>query len=262
MNKYLLLSCLVVFTLMVCTDTTAQECEFDRLVEQSLDVSGSDSLAIAAAAGDLSIKGVSASDEVTIRGKICVSEEEWLEEVSINTGAGTQAEINVVLPDVSSGWSFWGNKYAYMDLELEVPSNLTLQLRDSSGDIRIANIHAISIRDSSGDIEIDHASGPVEIEDSSGDIEVRELQGDFTVVSDSSGDIRGNDIEGTARVVADSSGDIRFTAVGKDVIVERDSSGDIFAENVGGDFSVLKDSSGDIRTIEVGGEVVIPEHKK
>jgi hypothetical protein len=262
MNKYLVIVCLVVFSLMVCTDVLAQECEYDRLLEQSLDVSGSELLAIAAAAGDLSIKGVSGSDEVTIRGKVCVSEEEWLDEARINTRQGTRAEINVELPDIDSGWSFWGNKYAYMDLELEVPSKLALQLRDSSGDIRIGDVHAISIRDSSGDIEINHATGPVEIEDSSGDIEVRNIQGDFTIVSDSSGEIRGYDIEGTARVVADSSGDIRFTTVGKDVIVERDSSGDIVVENVGGDFTVLKDSSGDIRMKEIGGVVLIPEHKK
>ena len=53
MNKCLLILCLVVFSLMVCTDLLAQECEYDRLLEQSLDVSGSESLAIAAAAGDL-----------------------------------------------------------------------------------------------------------------------------------------------------------------------------------------------------------------
>jgi DUF4097 and DUF4098 domain-containing protein YvlB len=262
MNKSLLIFCLVIFSLMVCTDALAQECKYERLLEQSLDVSGSESLAIAAAAGDLSIKGVAGSNEVTIRGKVCVSEEKWLDEARINTKQGSQAQINVELPDIDGGWSFWGNKYAHMDLELEVPSNLALHLRDSSGDIRIGDVYAISIRDSSGDIEISNATGPVEIEDSSGDIEVRELRGDFTVVSDSSGDIRGNNIDGTARVVADSSGDIRFTAVGKDVIVERDSSGDIVAENVGGDFTVLKDSSGEIRMKEVGGEVSIPEHKK
>ncbi len=262
MNKSLLIFCLVIFSLMVCADALAQECKYERLLEQSLDVSGSESLAIAAAAGDLSIKGVSGSNEVTIRGKVCVSEEKWLDEARINTKQGSQAQINVELPDIGGGWSFWGNKYAHMDLELEVPSNLALHLRDSSGDIRIGEVYAISIWDSSGDIEISHAAGPVEIEDSSGDIEVRELRGDFTVVSDSSGDIRGNNIDGTARVVADSSGDIRFTAVGKDVIVERDSSGDIVAENVGGDFTVLKDSSGEIRMNEVGGEVSIPEHKK
>lgn len=262
MNKCLLLLCLVIFTLMVSTDLLAQECEYDRLLEQSLDVSGSELLTIAAAAGDLSIKGVSGSNEVTIRGKVCVSEEKWLDQARIYTKQGTRAEINVELPDIGGGWSFWGQKYAHMDLELEVPSNLALQLRDSSGDIRVGDVYAISIRDSSGDIEISHAAGPVEIEDSSGDIEVRDLQGDFTILSDSSGEIRGDNIDGTARVVADSSGDIRFTAVGKDVIVERDSSGDIVAENVGGDFRVLKDSSGDIRMKEIGGEVQIPEHKK
>ncbi len=245
---------------LIAADAQA-ECKFERLLDESLDVSGSQSLAIAAGAGDLEIAGVSGSDEVKISGKICVSEQQWLDEARLETSSGDRAEINVVLPDVSGGWSLWGSKYAYMDLELEVPEGLALQLRDSSGDIEIEDISTLSIQDSSGDIEIRNAAGLVEIKDSSGDIEVRGLQGDFTIISDSSGDILGSDIAGNVLVKADSSGDIRFTEVGKDVVVERDSSGDIIAENVGGDFRVLKDSSGKIRSEDMTGEVVIPAHK-
>ncbi len=255
MNRWI-----VVLLVLIAADAQA-ECKFERLLDQSLDVSGSQSLAIAAGAGDLEIAGVSGSDEVKISGKICVSEQQWLDEARLETSSGDRAEINVVLPDVSGGWSLWGSKYAYMDLELEVPEGLALQLRDSSGDIEIEDILSLSIQDSSGDIEIRNAAGLVEIKDSSGDIEVRGLQGDFTIISDSSGDIRGSDIAGNVLVKADSSGDIRFTEVGKDVVVERDSSGDIIAENVGGDFRVLKDSSGKICSEDITGEVVIPAHK-
>ena len=257
MNRWM-----VVLIVLMAAETQASGCKFERLLDQSLEVSGSQSLAIAAGAGDLRIVGVSASDEVKIRGKVCVSQEQWLDEARLDTSSGDRAEINVVLPDVGRGWSLWGSKYAYMDLELEVPESLALQLRDSSGDIEIEDISDISIKDSSGDIEISRASGSVEIEDSSGDIKVREIQGDFTIISDSSGDIRGSDIKGNVLVVADSSGDIRFTDVGKDVVIERDSSGDIEVENVGGDFRVLKDSSGSIHSKDVAGEVIIPEHKK
>ena len=259
MNKWIVV--LVVFFLVLIAADVQAECEFERLLDESLDVSGSQSLAIFAAAGDLEIAGVSSSDEVRIRGKICVSEEHWLDEARLETSSGDRAEINVVLPDVSGGWSLWGSKYAYMDLELEVPDSLALELRDSSGDIGIEDISALWLQDSSGDIEIRNVAGLVEIKDSSGDIEVRGLKGDFTIISDSSGDIRGSDIEGNVLVESDSSGEIWFTEVRKDVVVGQDSSGDIIAENVGGDFRVLKDSSGTIHSENISGEVEIPKHK-
>ena len=259
MNRLMVVLVLLLL-LLIAADVQA-ECEFKRLLDQSLDVSDSQSLAIAAGAGDLEIVGVSGSDEVKISGKICVSEEKWLDESRLVNSSGDRAEINVVLPDVSGGWSLWGSKYAYMDLELEVPDGLALELRDSSGDIEIEDISTLWLQDSSGDIEIRNVAGLVEIKDSSGDIEVRGLKGDFTIISDSSGDIRGSDIEGNVRVESDSSGEIWFTEIRKDVIIEQDSSGDIIAENVGGDFRVLKDSSGTIRSEDITGEVVIPEHK-
>jgi len=261
MNRWIVLLVLLLL-LLIAADLQASDCEFERLLDQSLDVSDSQSLAIAAGAGDLQIVGVSGSNEVKISGKICASEEHWLDESRLETRSGDRAEINVVLPDVSGGWSLWGSKYAYMDLELEVPDGLALELRDSSGDIEIEDISTLSLQDSSGDIEIRNAAGLVEIKDSSGDIEVRGLQGDFTIISDSSGDIRGSGIEGNVRVESDSSGEIWFTEIRKDVIVEQDSSGDIIAENVGGDFRVLKDSSGRIHAEDITGEVVIPDHKK
>ena len=149
MNKWMVV--LVLLLLLLIASDVQADCEFERLLDESLDVSGSQSLAIAAGAGDLEIAGVSGSDEVRIRGKICVSEEHWLDEARLEISSGDRAEINVVLPDVSGGWSLWGSKYAYMDLELEVPDSLALQLRDSSGDIDIEDISTLSIQDSSGE---------------------------------------------------------------------------------------------------------------
>ncbi len=248
--------------LVMAADLQAWGCDFERELDETLDVSDSQSLAISAAAGDLRIVGVSGSDEVKISGKICVSREDWLDEASLETTSGDQAEISVVLPDLGSSWSLWRDLYAYMDLELEVPDGLALQLQDSSGDMEVEGIYSLSVKDSSGDIDIRNVAGLVEIRDSSGDIEVRGLHGDFTIISDSSGDIHGSDIDGNVRVMVDSSGEIWFTEVRKDFVVERDSSGDIVAENIGGDFTVLRDSSGDIRSRDINGETTIPENKR
>ena len=239
----------------------AWDCSHEKVIDETLDLSDASELAVQAAAGELKINGRENGDEARIRGRVCASEEEWLEQAGIVTEAGERAAIRVYLPDVGNSWSWTGSRYVYLDLELEVPASLPLDVRDSSGDMRIEGVGALSVRDSSGEIEITDSTGPVTLEDSSGDVELRDIGGDVTVESDSSGELRGYDIEGTVLVRRDSSGDIHFRDVGEHFIVERDSSGDISADRVGGDFRVLRDGSGDIDADNVTGEVDIPPDK-
>ena len=241
------------------TNLNADSCKFMKDIDLSIDLSRSDILAINAAAGDLSVTGVSGSDQAVIRGKACASKQAWLDESGLNTSNGRNAEINVNLPDIDGGWSMTGNNYVWMDLNIKVPESMPLEVRDSSGDMLLKNVAGVNVQDSSGDIEIENARGQVYIRDSSGDIDIDEAEGDITIESDSSGDIYANDVNGSVLVMQDSSGDIDVSHVSNNVMVERDSSGDISATDIGGDFSVLKDGSGSIRSNNVQGEVQIPE---
>ncbi|MBT8046862.1 MAG: DUF4097 family beta strand repeat protein [Xanthomonadales bacterium] len=254
MKNYVFLS-----LLLLPVSVQAWECEHSKSIDLTLDLSGSEELLIQAAAGDLNVRGVADSDRAVIKGKVCTSEEKWLADSVVETREGTRAEITVVLPDLGSNWSLMGQKYAYLDLELEVPDHLALDIRDSSGDVEISGVGALTIKDSSGDIDIEDSAGPVNVNDSSGDIELVGIRQDVTIESDSSGDIRGRDIGGTVRVLRDSSGDIDFRDVGASFIVERDSSGDISANRVGGDFKVMRDGSGEIDARNVEGAVEIPD---
>ena len=240
-------------------EALGDSCKFGKNIDLSLDLSNSNRLSIYAFAGDLDVVGVSGSDQAVISGKVCASKEAWLEESRVNTSGGNHAVIEVELPDGDKGWSWTGNNYVWMDLRVEVPEDLALEVKDSSGDMFLKNIAAVEVQDSSGDIEIEAARGPVSISDSSGDIDVDVAGGDLTIESDSSGDINANDIRGSVLVVKDSSGDIDLSDISDNVVVERDSSGDIEARHVGGDFRVLKDGSGTISSTDVGGEVQIPK---
>ena len=237
----------------------AWDCEFEKDIEASLSLSDSERLVVSAAAGDLEIVGRTGTTEARVRGKLCASKEEWLEQAELITEGGRDARITVSLPDSGNGWSWTGSRYVYMDLEIEVPPTIALEIRDSSGDVDIDGTGAVILEDSSGDIDIENVTGDVVLEDSSGDIDLLAITGDVTVRQDSSGDIDGRRIEGSVRVEKDSSGDIRFEQVRDDFVVERDSSGDIVADTIGGDFRVIKDGSGEIRSRDVSGAVEIPD---
>jgi len=242
----------------ISSKASADSCEFEKIIDKTLDVANSELVAISAGAGDLNIVGVAGTGQAVIHGRVCVSKESWLEQSDIVTTAGNPAEIIVNLPDSDTGWTSFGSSYAWMDLRIEVPQDLALDVKDSSGDMVLKNIAAVVIKDSSGDIEVESARGSIAISDSSGDIEIRGAEGDLTIESDSSGDIDAMDINGSVLVKSDSSGDIEVSDISNNFVVERDSSGDISANNVGGDFRVLKDGSGAINSHGVKGEVDIP----
>ncbi len=235
----------------------AWNCAHEQKLDQVLDLSGSETLAVNAVAGDLEIRAGS-GDEAVIRGTACASKEEWLDEIQVQTKGGRNAEISVIVPSIS-GWSLTGGTYAYVDLELVVPAGMALEVQDSSGDTEISGVASVSVSDSSGDLEVSDIAGGVIIRDSSGDIELEDIRGDVTIASDSSGDIEGDRIDGNVLIEQDSSGGIHFSGVGENFTVEKDSSGDIVAEDVGGDFTVLRDGSGDIEYRNVTGKVSKPE---
>lgn len=239
-------------------NVSADNCKYEKTIEKTLKLDNSETLAITAAAGDLDVVGVPGSSEAVIRGRVCASREEWLEQTDIYTRPGKHAEISADMADTGDGWSF-GSTYLLLDMHIEVPDRLPLDVTDSSGDMQLDNVSEVKIRDSSGGIEVNDARGAVSVDDSSGDIDITGADGDVTIESDSSGDITAVDIDGSFRVVSDSSGDIDATRVRDDFIVERDSSGDINARDIGGDFRVLRDGSGGIRSTGVKGEVSIPD---
>ncbi len=270
------------------------QCEYEYEIDTTRDLTDSSLLQVRAQAGDLWVRGVS-GDQLRVRARICASEADWAVADRLVIRDGESPQVAVKAPKLGSQWTWRAKDYFYVDLTLEVPAGLRLDIEDSSGDVELLNTGPVAIEDSSGDLRINGVTGAVNIRDSSGDIEVMEIVGDVTIPNDSSGDIAisevtgavsvrdssgdirfaditgnvtvvndssgaifGRDINGSVEIAQDSSGDIRFEDVTQDFMVVSDSSGDIRANRIGGDFTVQNDSSGGISHREVRGQVSIP----
>lgn len=235
-----------------------ESCDFGADRSAQLPASGAELTRIAARAGSLRIEGRPGLTEVRLRGRACASSRRYLDEIQIvATRSNGELSFETRMPEMTG----FGDHYARLDLVVEVPQSIALDVHDSSGDAWIRQVGSLRVTDSSGDLEISDVRGSLEVDDSSGDLEIDGVRGDV-LLRDSSGDLNVTRIGGDVRVDRDSSGDIDISRVSRSVLVRRDSSGDIDVRSVRGDFVVSSDGSGGIRYSGVDGRVQIPERRR
>jgi hypothetical protein len=180
----------------------------------------------------LRVTGRTDLTEVRVRGTARASSRDLLENIKLEAVRnGNQVEVRALLPE--SRDSRW-NEHAVLDLIIELPATLALDVDDTSGDITIESVSAkVRIEDNSGDIRV-HNVGDVWISDSSGSIDVRVVKGSVEIDDDSSGEIAVYDVTGSVHIGRDSSGSIDVSRVGGDFVVGHDGSGTIDYDGVKG----------------------------
>jgi hypothetical protein len=218
---------------------------------------------IFALAGELRVRGDVDATEIVAKGDACVSREGMLEGTGITMRElPDRLQVLVELPDTrEESDSEWEGELAIMDLSIALPDSVAVIVHDSSGGIQLNNLASLELSDSSGDIEIEQVAGPVLIpRDSSGDIDMRGV-GAVTIQVDSSGEIF---IDGadSVTIANDTSGDIMLRRISGNVLIGNDSSGTISVRDVGGSFIVENDTSGGINYREVAGNVSLPENRQ
>ena len=236
----------------------AQDCEFTAERTTTLSTAGLQAARIGARAGSLRIEGRAGLTEIRARGTACASTRALLDQVPLVSGrVGNEGEVMVEMPQMNG----MGDYRMSLDLVVEVPESLGLDVTDSSGDLEIRGVGGLRLKDSSGEARITDVRGSLDVEDSSGNLEVQGVRGDVHL-RDSSGDVDVRDVTGSVMVENDSSGNLDLSDVGGDVDVANDSSGDIVVSRVRGDFSVRRDSTGSIRSRDVAGNVQIPQRRR
>lgn len=219
---------------------------------------------IEAGAGLLRVEGHQGTTQVRVRGTARTSRRGYL--ANIKLIAERRGDEVFIKADIDherrEGWRVFDNgHFLGLDLVIEVPTTLPLEVDDGSGEARFLNTGALTLEDGSGEIEIRGARGDVRVVDGSGEISIDGVEGSVTI-SDGSGEIRGRNVTGNFVVREDGSGDIDVSGVGGSLRVEDDGSGNIDVERVAGDFVVESDGGGRITYDTVKGSVRIPERKR
>jgi hypothetical protein len=202
-----------------------------------LPVAGATKVTIVGRAGSLKVVGRAGAGEVRATGTACASSRGDLADMRLlATRSGGEIRIEAEVPDISGSW--WGNRS--LDFEVSLPANVTVDVIDGSGELRIEN------------------TGPLDVEDGSGELTIRHVNGNLSV-HDGSGAMTIDDVTGNVRI-HDGSGSIDVHRVGGSVTLN-DGSGSVDVDDVGGDLIVESKGSGHVSHERVRGKVDVPRRR-
>lgn len=223
-------------TLALAGQAAADDCAHQARREERLDAAGVRTVRVTAGAGSLRIEGRAGAGAILVHGIACAGREATLDGIRVRTRrSGSEATIESEIPETSN---WLGNDEARLDLVLEVPPGVAVEVEDGSGSMHVRNVAAAAVNDGSGEMVLEGIAGEVRITDGSGSIDVRDA--------------------GSVVIEQDGSGGISISGVRGNVTVRDDGSGGISVRDVAGDFTVEDDGSGGITHASVRGRVTIP----
>lgn len=252
-------------------------CRFEAERSFTASASSVDILRLKAGSGSLEVVGVEGLNEIQAVARACASSQDFLDDLQLTSDvSGGELVVETIYPDMRGGGR--GNRYARLDLLMEVPVGLAADIQDGSGEMTLSNLGSVEVEDGSGEVVINGLLGDLIIDDGSGELEISGVQG-TVMIEDGSGEVIledvGSDVEvhdssgeltiqgiGGSVTLRDSSGEVEIRDVTGSVRVVQDSSGDLDVRGVGGDFIVERDGSGDVHFEAVEGTIQIPKKKK
>ncbi len=254
-------ACLALAASIVAPAALADDCRYSKDIDLEFDPDDVARLIVEVDSGYLNVRGADRGSQLVIRGRACADDRDKLDGMDLVTDLrGSDLEVRMEAESNTGSLNFslfnmsWSS-YAFIDIDIEVPAGMTLEIDDGSGSIDIRDtVGELSIDDGSGSISISGVAGNVDIRDGSGGIEVRDVTGSVRV-DDGSGSISIREVSGDVEIPDDGSGSIDISNVGGSVRIDDDGSGSIDVYDVEGDFIARSTGSGGVDYGRIGGRV-------
>lgn len=221
----------------------------------TLPSAGVHTLVVTSGAGWLRIQGHGGFDRVQARGVAHASSEKLLAQVQLTVVRSSDTVFVAATTPLDTS-SVAGP--AALDLTLDIPSGVALDVTDASGETIIHDVGSLRLATSgTGGVEIDNVAGPLNVVDGPGDFQASNIHGDVHI-RDGSGGIYLASVTGSVDIPLDGSGEIQVSDVTGSVHVGAKSSGEVSARNVGGDLLVDASGSGSVEYHDIKGRVSLP----
>jgi hypothetical protein len=246
-------------SLLIPTFAHADECRFQAPRNAAFDLTGVHTLVIDLHQHNLHLNGTPASTG-QVHGRACASSQDRLEDLRL-TQRREGDRLIVSAESASSDWNislFGVSHYAYMDLQMDIPATLAVELDVGSGDAHVANVAQLNASVGSGDLQVNGVRGRFDAHVGSGDIKADDV-GETHVAAIGSGDFTVNRVRGNLSIGSIGSGDADLRAIGGSVDVQSIGSGDLHVDGVARDLHVARVGSGDVEHKSVAGRVDVPK---
>ena len=231
-----------------------------EIKQLDLSIQGIDGLVVSCGAGLLDLNGVEGRDKISVTAEI---EVEDLQKEDLQKFIEKNVRLNLEKRNNKALLKSEVQKYAPVELEarinlmIEVPLELDVNIADGSGTIRVQNLVGnLKIDDDTGKIQVENIFGKVIVNDASGKIDIEDIRGSVRV-RDGSGPIQIDHINGDV-YVTDGSGDMTILHVDGNVTVS-DDSGDIDISDVSRAVFISAAGSGELNIERVKGKITTRE---
>jgi beta-lactamase regulating signal transducer with metallopeptidase domain len=205
-------------------------------------------------AGDLRIVGRPVGNAVRVLGRRCGSRPEVLDGLAVDMGQrGEEIRIKVELP--RHLFSRTQGTVARVDLDIEVPQSLALDLETSIGNVELVDIGSVRLRDRLGDVRIAGVAGTLVLEPGSGDLRIRDIR-ESVQLTGGIGLIELDQVGGDVSVTG-RTGRTVIRDVQGSIVIQR-HAGDVRVERVAGDLTVQRLENGEVHHHAVLGTVHLP----
>lgn len=235
----------------------SERCEFQAPRNLQLDLAGVHTVQFVVNSFDLHVTGNAHATGLDLHGRACASERSRLDDLTVSQ----RREGDQLIIELGGGhthmFNIFGSFYANLDVSVQLPANLPVNVEVGSGDADVTGVHDLDSHVGSGDLHVHDIAGRFASGVGSGDI-VADNVGSLALGSVGSGDFTASGVRGDARVGSIGSGDVHLRRVGGSVHVDTLGSGDLGVDDVGGDFTLGAKGSGDVSHAGVKGKVQVP----
>lgn len=176
-------------------------CQQRRNFERFAGISSTLETRIVSDAGAVRVIGRSGINDIRVVGRGCASRSRDLDDMElIAQRMNGYVRVLALVP---------GGNRARMDITVEVPDWMLVEVDGLNGDIDVENVSGLIVINEWGDVKVRNIFGDVEIEDGPGHIDVRRVDGDVWLW-DGSGNIYVNDVLGNLYIEEDTSGRLEY----------------------------------------------------
>jgi len=223
----------------------------EETVEETFVVDGPAVLDLEAEFGDVTVTG-SEGDEVEVTARLSLwgaDEQDARRQVDVQmTQEGNRINVRVVRPE----WAYVGFAFTRsprVDFEVRAPSETSLQLATSSGDLAVSGVTGTAKLEASfGNIEVEEVRGLVSAQSDSGDITLIGLsEGGDLEAETNFGKLVLRDITADSLTAHSDSGDVQVEAVTLDGVLDlRTNFGKVTANGIRATSYRLESDSGSL----------------